>query len=169
MRSVPNTLRHLLAGKFLRLYPTEVYCVVIFEGRRESVFVGLRSLVTSAASVKEDSSDIFAVLCAKVRFSILGQLMTQRSNSCGVQQMMNGEPGAIRTPDPQIRSLMLYPAELRVHLRAMYRPLFGIARGERLKIDRFQSVLSISPSILGRWIINSVPASSLRKSSRCPP
>ncbi len=24
-----------------------------------------------------------------------------------------GGPGAIRTPDPQIRSLMLYPAELR--------------------------------------------------------
>jgi hypothetical protein len=24
-----------------------------------------------------------------------------------------GAPGAIRTPDPQIRSLMLYPAELR--------------------------------------------------------
>jgi hypothetical protein len=28
----------------------------------------------------------------------------------------NGGPGAIRTPDPQIRSLMLYPAELRVRL-----------------------------------------------------
>jgi hypothetical protein len=26
-----------------------------------------------------------------------------------------GAPGAIRTPGPQIRSLMLYPAELRVH------------------------------------------------------
>jgi hypothetical protein len=26
-----------------------------------------------------------------------------------------GAPGAIRTPDPQIRSLMLYPAELRAH------------------------------------------------------
>ncbi len=26
----------------------------------------------------------------------------------------NGTPGAIRTPDPQIRSLVLYPAELRV-------------------------------------------------------
>ena len=28
---------------------------------------------------------------------------------------MIGGPGAIRTPDPQIRSLMLYPAELRDH------------------------------------------------------
>ena len=28
----------------------------------------------------------------------------------------NGAPGAIRTPDPQIRSLMLYPAELRVRV-----------------------------------------------------
>ena len=30
---------------------------------------------------------------------------------------MNGGPGAIRTPDPQIRSLVLYPAELRVRRR----------------------------------------------------
>jgi hypothetical protein len=28
----------------------------------------------------------------------------------------NGAPGAIRTPDPQIRSLVLYPAELRVRI-----------------------------------------------------
>jgi hypothetical protein len=27
----------------------------------------------------------------------------------------NGDPGAIRTRDPQIRNLMLYPAELRDH------------------------------------------------------
>jgi hypothetical protein len=27
---------------------------------------------------------------------------------------MNGAPGEIRTPGPQIRSLVLYPAELRV-------------------------------------------------------
>ena len=28
----------------------------------------------------------------------------------------NGAPGTIRTSDPQIRSLMLYPAELRVRI-----------------------------------------------------
>jgi hypothetical protein len=28
-----------------------------------------------------------------------------------------GAPGEIRTPDPQIRSLVLYPAELRAHRR----------------------------------------------------
>jgi hypothetical protein len=33
----------------------------------------------------------------------------------------NGAPGAIRTPGPQIRSLMLYPAELRVHWSAAIR------------------------------------------------
>ena len=38
----------------------------------------------------------------------------------------NGAPGAIRTPDPQIRSLMLYPAELRVRGEAPLRP---VARG----------------------------------------
>ena len=37
----------------------------------------------------------------------------------------SGAPGAIRTPDPQIRSLMLYPAELRVRGEA---PLRGSAR-----------------------------------------
>ena len=29
----------------------------------------------------------------------------------------NGAPERIRTSDPQIRSLVLYPAELRVHLK----------------------------------------------------
>jgi hypothetical protein len=33
---------------------------------------------------------------------------------CGFQGVV-GAPGTIRTSDPQIRSLMLYPAELRVH------------------------------------------------------
>ena len=27
----------------------------------------------------------------------------------------NGAPGEVRTPDPQVRSLVLYPAELRAH------------------------------------------------------
>jgi hypothetical protein len=30
-----------------------------------------------------------------------------------VDQQLNGALGGIRTPDPQIRSLVLYPAELR--------------------------------------------------------
>jgi hypothetical protein len=30
----------------------------------------------------------------------------------------NGAPEEIRTPDPQIRSLVLYPAELRVRVAA---------------------------------------------------
>lgn len=31
-------------------------------------------------------------------------------------QNLNGAPEEIRTPDPQIRSLVLYPVELRVRL-----------------------------------------------------
>jgi hypothetical protein len=31
----------------------------------------------------------------------------------------SGAPGEIRTPDPQIRSLVLYPAELPVHASAL--------------------------------------------------
>ena len=35
------------------------------------------------------------------------------SNDFNTLEMINGAPGTIRTSDPQIRSLMLYPAELR--------------------------------------------------------
>lgn len=33
----------------------------------------------------------------------------------GGRRLKNGDPGAIRTRGPQIRNLMLYPAELRSH------------------------------------------------------
>ena len=33
-----------------------------------------------------------------------------------LNHLRNGAPEEIRTPDPQIRSLVLYPAELRAHL-----------------------------------------------------
>ena len=41
-----------------------------------------------------------------------GQFMTQRSISSDVLQKENGALGRIRTPDPLIRSQVLYPAEL---------------------------------------------------------
>jgi hypothetical protein len=34
----------------------------------------------------------------------------------------NGAPGRIRTHDPQIRSLVLYPAELRAQLKRLGKP-----------------------------------------------
>src|SRR3546814_14515176 len=37
----------------------------------------------------------------------------------------SGAPGAIRTPDPQIRSLVLYPAELRVRGAVPLRTVVG--------------------------------------------
>jgi hypothetical protein len=40
----------------------------------------------------------------------------------------NGAPGAIRTPGPQIRSLMLYPAELRVHGEVLLGVAFRIRK-----------------------------------------
>lgn len=49
---------------------------------------------------------------------------------------MIGAPGAIRTPDPQIRSLMLYPAELRVRYD---RHLAGSA-GQRKSIGEVFSI-----------------------------
>ena len=46
------------------------------------------------------------------------------------QREESGAPGAIRTPGPQIRSLMLYPAELRVHWSAAIRR--GLQRAQPL-------------------------------------
>jgi hypothetical protein len=35
----------------------------------------------------------------------------------GLDAFNDGAPGEIRTPDPQVRSLVLYPAELRAHMK----------------------------------------------------
>jgi hypothetical protein len=45
------------------------------------------------------------------------------------KERKSGAPGAIRTPGPQIRSLVLYPAELRVHWSAAIRVGLGAAQG----------------------------------------
>ena len=42
--------------------------------------------------------------------------MTQRSKSRDVQQVVNGGLGRIRTPDPLIRSQVLYPTELPIRV-----------------------------------------------------
>ena len=46
---------------------------------------------------------------------------TQKGLPCGRPLWENGAPGTIRTSDPQIRSLMLYPAELRARWRGANR------------------------------------------------
>jgi hypothetical protein len=56
---------------------------------------------------------------------------TRQSGSDGVTGEMleeNGAPGTIRTSDPQIRSLMLYPAELRARLALQARARNLVAR-----------------------------------------
>jgi hypothetical protein len=46
-----------------------------------------------------------------------GAVTTWRSTSKEIAEPAeNGAPGEIRTPDPQIRSLVLYPAELRARI-----------------------------------------------------
>lgn len=60
--------------------------------------------------------------------------MTQKAVLSGVYIESNGGPGTIRTPDPQIRSLVLYPAELRVRRRRrVYRRRARDARGTKWK------------------------------------
>ena len=39
----------------------------------------------------------------------------KKPSACGERLGFVGTPGKIRTPDPLIRSQMLYPAELRAH------------------------------------------------------
>ena len=53
-------------------------------------------------------------------------------------QERNGAPEEIRTPDPQIRSLVLYPAELRVrgrNGRNRWRGRFSKASLEGMQVD----------------------------------
>src|SRR5438874_12562940 len=59
---------------------------------------------------------------------------SRRRRSCqpGMMRTKNGAPEEIRTPDPQIRSLVLYPAELRALAhRAGNAPRIGQALRER--------------------------------------
>lgn len=44
-----------------------------------------------------------------------GRPLRAREEGFGRIEHVSGDPGAIRTRDPQIRNLMLYPAELRGH------------------------------------------------------
>ncbi len=44
-----------------------------------------------------------------------GRPLRAREEDFGRIEHVSGDPGAIRTRDPQIRNLMLYPAELRGH------------------------------------------------------
>ncbi len=72
-----------------------------------------------------------------------------------------GGPGAIRTPDPQIRSLMLYPAELRVRNNRRCSPPDVAMQGPN------HGSGAVVP--FGKWMANSVPSASLRASSSVPP
>ena len=50
-----------------------------------------------------------------------------------------GAPEEIRTPDPQIRSLVLYPAELRVPCRLVH---FPVRAANLIKCDRNDKLCS---------------------------
>ena len=54
-----------------------------------------------------------------------------------------GDPGEIRTPDPVIRSHMLYPAELRGHLTTLERSiiLFSNPQNSLLQTNHCQNIL----------------------------
>jgi hypothetical protein len=73
----------------------------------------------------------------------------------------NGAPGAIRTPGPQIRSLMLYPAELRAHKKgAGSRALQKVQPRCSRKFHRVEGWMNILPKftllslILGSLLVS---------------
>ena len=47
--------------------------------------------------------------------AIKSRLLCQLSYACGVSRRCAGAPGGNRTPDPQLRRLLLYPTELLAH------------------------------------------------------
>ena len=56
---------------------------------------------------------------------------------------LNGDPGAIRTRDPQIRNLMLYPAELRGHKKRWWcGALESAPRGETYVSGREAAIVT---------------------------
>jgi hypothetical protein len=79
------------------------------------------------------------------------------------QREENGAPGAIRTPGPQIRSLMLYPAELRVHGEALLGVAFRIRNPKygypRLHVDlrRIASTAAYWAGSVKSMRINAMP------------
>ena len=53
-----------------------------------------------------------------------------------------GEPGGIRTHDLLIRSQTLYPAELRAHMRSVFRSSFMIIAGDGAKCNTITATFS---------------------------
>ena len=53
----------------------------------------------------------------------------RRQTACGVSDFLVGAPGEIRTPDTQVRSLLLYPAELRAH-QTTKQPIPKLRKGQ---------------------------------------
>ena len=86
-----------------------------------------RLIFTSASESKSSNSRRREVLEILAPISLLRSeewrpLAAARGRSLSLSSLRSlretGAPGEIRTPDPQIRSLVLYPAELRVRARA---------------------------------------------------
>ena len=72
----------------------------------------------------------FPVLIFRLRVCFSTNCSYTRCRKVTVFVNLNGAPGAIRTPGPQIRSLMLYPAELRVHGVGDLAGWAGVCKGE---------------------------------------
>lgn len=69
----------------------------------------------------------------------------------GLDMQEDGDPGAIRTRDPQIRNLMLYPAELRGH------PKGGSSYMARAPLCRATYVSSARAAISGNSGVSCIP------------
>ena len=67
-------------------------------------------------------SPILANICRKqirgcALFDLIPRKKQKGQSEIGLNACLAGAPGAIRTPDPLVRSQVLYPAELRAHTR----------------------------------------------------
>jgi hypothetical protein len=84
---------------------------------------------------------------------------TNRANRLELSLRKNGAPEEIRTPDPQIRSLVLYPAELRVLASRLF-----VGVGDPLKRDALECKRPLEKkSHFAVTSCRNIPARALRR------
>ena len=150
------------------------YCILIYRkngwgGRTRTYECGSQSPVPyqlGDAPIKQYKLYLFPVHVSRKKYiNSMGWVMGLEPTNAGVTircvdhfatptitAWKNGVPEGIRTPDPRIRSPMLYPAELQAHSKKLFNSPY-IIKMERVK--------GIEPSQLA-WKARALPLSYTR-------
>jgi hypothetical protein len=82
-----------------------------------------KSLQSAAGWAEEESKATTGALCASAHYRNAYRNDSVTRPKYSAKSLINGAPEEIRTPDPQIRSLVLYPAELRARFSLTFQGL----------------------------------------------